>query len=276
MKQYVKMFVSDFDGTLANNKSIVSEETINLLKKLEEIPILRLIATGRNLFSFKNLIKPDFPIDYLVFSSGIGIYDWKNKEIIQSNQINSKQTKKIYDYLVKEKYDFMVQLPVPNNHYFHHFSSANPSPDFLSRITYYETKGIKPIINCPENASQFVVICQKENGQLELISKKFPELKVVKATSPLDNKSIWIEILPPNISKASGIEFIRKLKKIELKNIITVGNDYYDLDMLNYSLKENSYLVENAPEEIKNGFKIIESNENEGVAKLLKRIYNSC
>ena len=44
--------------------------------------------------------------------------------------------------------------------------------------------------------------------------------------------------------------------------------------MLNYSLKENSYLVENSPDEIKDNFNIIASNENEGVAKLLQRIYS--
>ena len=269
-----KMFVSDFDGTIANNSSVVSENTINLLKKLEEISVLRVIATGRSLFSFTTVVKQDFPIDYLVFSSGIGIYDWKTKKIIQSSCIGSEQTKKVYDYLVENNYDFMVQLPVPDNHYFHHFSSDCPSSDFLTRVKFYETKGLEPISECPETASQFVVICSEENGQMEKISKKFPDLKVVKATSPLDNKSIWIEILPYQISKASGIEFIRQLENIEHENIVTVGNDYYDLDMLNYSVKENSYLVENSPDEIKDNFNIIASNENEGVAKLLQRIYS--
>ncbi len=273
MAQIRKMFVSDFDGTIANNQSVVSENTIKLLTKLGPIGVLRIIATGRNLFSFTNLIKSDFPIDYLVFSSGIGIYDWEKRKILQANHIEEKQTKEIYNYLVKNNYDFMVQLPVPDNHFFHHFSSDCPSQDFLTRIKYYETKGVEPILECPETASQFVVICPKENGDMKIISEKFPELKVVKATSPLDNKSIWIEILPKGISKASGIEYIRELENVNLKNIVSVGNDYYDLDMLNYAMKENSYVVENAPDAIKNNFNIIQSNNDEGVAKLIEKLY---
>jgi hypothetical protein len=84
---------------------------------------------------------------------------------------------------------------------------------------------------------------------------------------------LWIEILPFGVSKASGIEFLRKRYDIDLNNIVTVGNDYYDLDMLRYSNPENSYVVSNAPKEIRSEFKIIESNLNNGVAKLIEKLY---
>ncbi len=245
------MFVTDFDGTLADDSSVVSMQAISQLEILKDKGVLRVLATGRSLFSLNKIVKPDFPIDYLVFSSGIGVYDWKNKVLLQENVIDETKTSEIYDYLVEKKYDFMVQLPVPQNHYFHHFSSPNPGSDFLSRISYYESHGVGFVENCPNTASQFVVICSEELNQLAEISERFKYAKVIRATSPLDRKSLWIEILPFGISKASGIEFLRKRYDIDLNNIVTVGNDYYDLDMLRYSIPKNSYVVSNAPKEIR-------------------------
>ncbi len=268
-----KMFVSDFDGTLADDSSVVSEQTLSQLKRLGEMGVLRILATGRSLFSLKTVVDASFPIDYLVFSSGIGVYDWKNNILLQENLIEKEKTLEIYEYLIQNNYDFMVQLPVPHNHFFHHFSSDNPGSDFLSRINYYESHGVELIENCPETASQFVIICEEEANHLNKISNRFQCVKVIKATSPLDRKSVWIEILPHGISKASGIEFLQKKYEILLENIVTVGNDYYDLDMLTYSKHSNSYIVANAPKEIRSDFNIIESNLNNGVAKLLAKIY---
>lgn len=267
------MFVTDFDGTLADDCSVVSVQTISQLETLKDKGVLRVLATGRSLFSLNTIVKPDFPIDYLVFSSGIGVYDWKNKILLQENVIDEIKTREIYDYLAERNYDFMVQLPVPQNHYFHHFSSQNPGLDFLTRVSYYESHGVGFVEKCPDKASQFVVIFSEETTQLAEISSRFNQAKVIRATSPLDRKSLWIEILPFGVSKASGIEFLRKRYDIDLNNIVTVGNDYYDLDMLRYSNPENSYVVSNAPKEIRSEFKIIESNLNNGVAKLIEKLY---
>lgn len=273
MHKSKKIFVVDFDGTLARDDSSVSSKTLDLLRKLGEIGIIRVVDTGRSLFSLKTVVDADFPIDYLVFSSGIGIYDWENSKLLKEYSIGEKDTADVYKYLTDNKYDFMVQLPVPDNHFFHHFSSGYPNSDFFSRISYYENYGIKAIEKCPAKASQFVIILSEELDNLTKISQRFPHLKVVKATSPIDRKSVWIEILPPEISKATGIEFIQDIHKVELQNIVTVGNDYYDLDMLNYSLPHNSYIVANAPVELLKMFNPVQSNEDEGVADLIRKLY---
>lgn len=268
-----KIFVADFDGTLARDDSSISIQTIDLLKKLGKIDVIRIVDTGRSLFSFKTVVNDDFPIDYLVFSSGIGIYDWKKQKLLKEYSIGEQDTADVYKYLSENNYDFMVQLPVPNNHFFHHFSSDYPNSDFQSRISYYENYGIKPSKKCPVKASQFVIILNKEANDIIKISQQFPHLKIVKATSPIDWKSVWIEILPPKISKATGIEFIQNIYNAKLENIVTVGNDYYDLDMLNYSLPQNSYIVANAPDELLKMFNAVQSNEEEGVAALIQKLY---
>lgn len=267
-----KMFVTDYDGTLADNRGKVSLESIEEFVKIGDKGVIRVVATGRSFFSFESAVGSDFPLDYLICSSGIGIYDWKKKELLYSKDLDYIQTKEIYNYLIGHNYDFMVQLPIPNNHFFHHFSSGKQvNNDFQQRIDNYEQNGLEEIKECPEKASQFVIICPDEAKNYNIISTKFRNLNVIKATSPLDGKSIWIEILPCETSKASGIKFLQKELNIELNNIVSVGNDYYDLEMLNYT--KNSYVVANSPDELKSKFKIINSNVNNGVVNLLKKLY---
>ena len=268
-----QIFVTDFDGTLADDNSVVSKNTIESLKRLGDIGVIRVIATGRSLFSLKTVVTEDLPIDYLVFSSGIGIYDWQKQSLLKENSIGEADTKDVYRFLSENNYDFMVQLPVPDNHFFHHFSSNNLNSDFHSRISYYESHGVTPIEKCPNRASQFVIICHEEADHLTKITKQFPHLKIVKATSPIDRKSIWIEILPSNISKATGIEHIRSKYNVDINDVVCIGNDYYDLDMLKYSIPQNSYIVANAPQELLGMFIPVESNHQEGVANLIRNLY---
>jgi hydroxymethylpyrimidine pyrophosphatase-like HAD family hydrolase len=268
----LKMFVTDFDGTLADDNSEVSVEARYQLKRIGAKGILRVIATGRNLFSFKNAVNDDFPIDYLIFSSGIGIYDWKNKKLLQNYSLDKSSTKEIYTYLTKNDYDFMVQLPVPENHFFHCYSKNEPSGDYLSRIQHYESRGIFSVKECPEIASQFVIFCN-EVEQYQSLKSIFANLKVIRATSPIDKRTMWVEILPMGVSKAFGIEYLKLMHTINHDNIIAVGNDYYDLDMVQFVRSDNAYLVSNAPIELQKEYNLIESNQKDGVAKLIERLY---
>ena len=267
------MLVVDYDGTLAASDYKVSESTRKKFIEAGEKNVIRVINTGRSLFSLNTVLDEDFPLDYLVFSTGIGIYDWKDKNLLADYEISEIETFEVYNYLCEQDFDFMVQLPVPDNHYFHHFGDKNRNADFKSRVSNYEAYGIKPISNCPRAASQFVIICPENKDYFEQIRLRFPYLKVVKATSPINHKSIWVEILPKGVSKSSGIEFLMKKLSIPLNEIIVVGNDFYDLDMLNFVTSENAYVVSNAPETLKKTFNVIETNDEDAVAKLIAAIY---
>jgi len=78
------LIASDFDGTLYLPECPVSQSTLRTFDRLAENKIIRVIATGRSLFSVKKVISDDFPIDYLVLSSGAVLMKWDSKEIIFS------------------------------------------------------------------------------------------------------------------------------------------------------------------------------------------------
>ncbi|MDA3911096.1 MAG: HAD family hydrolase [Bacteroidales bacterium] len=274
IQKTVQLVALDYDGTLAQPNSKVAEEEVLALRQLGEKQIVRVVATGRSLFSADEVMKPELPIDYLVFSSGVGVMHWKSREIIHRNDLNIELAKHLIADLHNRKLNFMVHHPVPDNHMFYYHKSDKDAPDFERRISMYKAfaQPFEKDLNFT-GISQLLIIVGDVNEGLKHLSDlraAYPELNVVRTTSPLDNNSMWIEIFPKHVSKASGIQFLADKLGFEIKNIICVGNDYNDLDMLHYA--GASFVVGNAPNELKSKFHCIPANHEGGVAHLLNSL----
>ena len=73
--RYRGIFVSDLDGTLLRNGRI-SDGDLRAFRGLRDQGIMRVIATGRSLYSARACLADDFPADYLILSTGNQIVNW--------------------------------------------------------------------------------------------------------------------------------------------------------------------------------------------------------
>ncbi len=273
-----KILITDLDGTLRDTIEGFPKNNIESLYSLKDKEVIRVIATGRSIYSANNVLSSDFPIDYFVFSSGAGIMDWKTKEIIYERHLKGEDVADISKELMDIGLDFMIHLPIPENHKFYYHSAGNNTPDFKRRCDIYSDYIIclKEEHKSFGDSCQMLAIINNNTDYFEKIEKsllsKFNNIKLIRTTSPLDNDSIWLEIFPEDVSKASASEYLCNKLGFDKSESIVIGNDYNDIDMLNWS--PNSYVVENTPEELKEGNIIIESCMDSGVAKLIKRLYN--
>ena len=78
----VRMLVCDLDGTLLVHGAPFDPLDLRTLRALGADGVVRVIATGRALATAQKVIAADFPIDYLIFSSGAGIMDWRTQELL--------------------------------------------------------------------------------------------------------------------------------------------------------------------------------------------------
>ena len=101
------------------------------------------------------------------------------------------------------------------------------------------------------------------SSQTEFVFKNLKEFNLIRTTSPLDHKTLWIEIFPKNVSKSSAASWLAEKLSIKKKNILAVGNDYNDQDLLEWS--GTSYIAENGPEDLKKKFKNVPSNDSNAV-----------
>jgi len=273
----IRMVVTDLDGTLLNDNRMVSNTDLQTLVRLGDMGITRVIATGRSPYSASGVIPADFPIDYFVFSSGAGSIRWGDKQIVNVRHMTAIEVQHVVDELIEHDVDFMIHDPIPNNHSFHYHATGNPNPDFERRIAIYSKfcEPYIPGINFPSGATQILAILPNNPDQFNYLGAKFPNLKVIRATSPLDGESIWMEIFPANVSKASGIEWLcDNVTGCSPLEVIALGNDFNDLDMLGFT--PNSFVVSNAPEELKKRYSVVPSNNDSGFSAMVSLFPELC
>ena len=268
------MVITDLDGTLAREDSTICQKNIETLKLLAKKRICRVIATGRSIYSARQVLENDFPIDYLIFSSGAGIMDWKTKKIIHENHLSAAETEKIAKILIEHNTDFMLQKQIPENHNFYYHISNPGNKGFQNRFEIYKDFATPLNITktAPGISSQFVVILPDDVNFFEELKSKFKDIKIIRATSPLGDGTIWMEIFPIDVSKGKAVQWLCNKLDINRKETMGIGNDYNDLDLLNWT--EISFVVGNAPEELKKEFNTTANNSESGFTKAVRKIIN--
>lgn len=270
----LKMVITDLDGTLLQNDHSISKDDLATLKLLGEIGICRVAATGRNLFKVRKALKPSDPFDFVICSSGAGIIDWQKQEIIRAIDLSEILTTRIVEYLIEKKHNFKVSEIFPDNHNFFWWKDHD-CPEIKRYIDVHSQMG-----NAEEivpggiyNSSQVLLFFERAGGEFEKVKKeileKFSELSIIRTTSPLDDKWLWMEIFPKGISKAHGIAEICHLKGIKRRETLGIGNDYNDLEMLNFT--HLSYVVHNSPDELKEKFMISLPHHESGFSHAVRK-----
>lgn len=111
----IKAIIIDLDGTtLPRNWHQISEENRVALEEAGQQGVVRILATGRSVFSLNNTLPEGLPVDYMVFSSGAGIMRWDNKEILLTRELSAEETLDIATHLWKYDINFTIQQRIPD------------------------------------------------------------------------------------------------------------------------------------------------------------------
>ena len=264
MTQKIKIVVTDLDGTLLPSQGRKKKINYNTLVDLHDKKIVRGIATGRSLYSAMAVLPKDFPIDYLIFSSGAGIMQWNTKELIYSQQIEAEEVLELSKILIDHEIDFMIQDPIPLNHQFWHYQSGNKNLDFDRRLALYKqfATPVGKLEDTKRDACQILAILPNKVDWFEELKTKFTDIKIIRATSPLDHESIWMEIFPMHISKGHACQWLCNKLQIRVSDSFVIGNDYNDIDLLEWGA--HSFVVANAPKELQSKYQVTKNVSEDG------------
>ncbi|CAB1063609.1 hypothetical protein D1BOALGB6SA_8392 [Olavius sp. associated proteobacterium Delta 1] len=267
------LFIVDFDGTLLRSDRTVALEDLDALRQLGELGIIRAIATGRSLFSFNTVTISDLPMDFVIFSTGAGVLQFNGAEIIRKVNLEPHEVERASSVLKSYRLDFMIHRTIPDNHMFAYYRTNHKNDDFDRRLELYSRHAaiLTETANGFGPATQLLAVVPARSGTavLEAIRNELIDFTVIQTTSPLDGESTWIEIFPTTVSKSQTAAWLAEKLRIDKRQIVSVGNDYNDLDLLAWT--DCSYVVENAPTDLRNRFTTVASNNNGGVAEAAKR-----
>ncbi|MDC7125636.1 MAG: HAD family hydrolase [Spirochaetales bacterium] len=301
---------TDFDGTLFNRKRYISQNNYDVLQKARDAGFLTVIATGRSLYSFRRVAKSlEHPIedffDFLIFSSGSGIIrsfegirgfekTIKPDDIIDSRTLSNTDSSQAAEILFMDGIDFMIHQPVPDNHHFIHIkSNGSLNPDYYRRIRIYEEFAsplslseddseidkIKTI--CNQGVSQMVAVIPPQEGKdsddyynklHEYLCQKIDNCSVIRTTSPVDHKSLWIEVFPSDVSKSQAANRLASKLDVKKENCLAIGNDFNDEDMLEWA--GTGRTVDEAHEKLKQRFPSAGKSEDGAVAVAIEEFIN--
>jgi hydroxymethylpyrimidine pyrophosphatase-like HAD family hydrolase len=268
-----RLFITDFDGTLARSDGTIDEADLLALEALGKAGILRAVATGRSLFSFQKAVTYGLPVDYLIFSTGAGVRCQKEGNLLRKIDLAGEAVDGAVRVLLELGVDFMVHHPIPENHRFVYYGSETRNSDFAKRLAIYRDFSLPLDIGGAAfgRAAQLLAVIPSDSGErmFDAIRARLPDLSVVRTTSPLDRKSVWIEMFASGVSKGRTAAWLAERFGIPPGGVLSIGNDYNDLDLLEWS--GTSYVVSNAPEDLRRRFQSVASNDRCGVAEAVER-----
>jgi Cof subfamily protein (haloacid dehalogenase superfamily) len=257
------MFISDIDGTLLNSQGEIPKENWDALKKLQQEKQIVVLATGRNLYSVQKSIPKEFPMDYLIFSTGLGIMHWPTKNLIFKTIMNENLVSNTANFLKSKGISFFLLNQLPDNHFCYEYEMKKAPDDFFRRKNNYADFILeKPIAMAyPAKISQLIAVVE-ENSNLEIFND-LHFVQKIRSTSPIDNKSVWIEIFEKGNSKGHATEWLCNYLSHPKNKTMSIGNDFNDTEMLDFTAI--SYCVDNAPAELKKKYSVVSSNNQGGV-----------
>lgn len=258
----MKLIVSDLDGTLLNDKRVISEKTKKILNELNLKGIDFAFASGRGIGSilpFRNFLGIN---TYFICNNGASIYD-KNEHLIYESPIQEKNVEKLIYYFRKNNINF-------NGFYKNELFIDNLNENKIVTLeNQYNIVELKKE-NCFPKMIKLIVKGNEESIvelKKEMINL-FSEFLDITISHPT-----CLDIVSINATKGKGIKFLSKKLNISTCDVIAFGDAGNDLDML--ESVGHPVIMENSTSELKT---FIEnqtlSNKEDGVAYYLKKYFS--
>lgn len=270
----IRLIATDLDGTLLRSDKSISEKDRKTLEVLASKKIVRVAATGRSLFKVKQVLPENAPFDFIVFSSGAGVYDWKNHKILNCEQFSEPVVADLCKHLLDSGFNFFVFKPIPNNNLFWYHRGAGACVEFDNYLARHEGDFNElDLSDLPAEAGQMMAVIPNNDSIFEKLKNEIYEacegLKVIRATSPVNPAFTWFEIFPDTVSKGHGIKWLCNFLDIDQQFTAGVGNDYNDTEM--FEFVAHPFVLKNGVEALTKKYRWVgKSNDEDGFSAVVE------
>lgn len=266
------LYVTDLDGTLLNRQDRINPESIAIINELVAKGMLFTYATARSLVSASVVtegLTTDFPV---IIYNGAFIIHPSTGEILSEKSFTIEERQRVIEVL--NEYDISPLV-------YSYVDEVERVSWIVSRVNdgmrryINNRKGTDPRfrpIQTKEELYQgemFYYTCIGERKELQSAYDLLSKDTRFRCTlqQELYRPEYWFEIMPAQATKAEAIGQLKKLWNCD--RVVSFGDAINDIPM--FEISDECYAVENAVDELKAiATGIIDSNENDGVAKWLQ------
>lgn len=280
------MIASDMDGTLLTSHLSISELNKDAVLKAQEQGIEFMVATGRAYTEAKPPLEDAGIRCGMITGNGAQAFDADGNEIFTIS-IDKRIAKKVmailrenglYFELMTSKGVYSDSQPQRLENFATLLAENIPHITFKMAIAMASTHLNMLHINYTESYDELIesddievlkVVTFSDGGQeiLQPIAREIEKLDDVHVTSSFPNN---IEINHVEAQKGVAVKRLAEAKSIDLKEVMTIGDNFNDVSML--EVAGVSFAMGNAEAGVKKVAKYeAETNVNDGVGKAILR-----
>lgn len=252
----------DSDGTLRHSDGTITSTTKDVINNVIQKGNVVVVCTARPRYHTSKIANEINANQYFISSNGTEIFDNINNEIIDCSYISSDDCEKIFEDV--SNMNIRAIFVCDNTEYVTQFT-RNDSQTLLNNNNFCEvlSKGVKQIMIIGSDKEKIKKYKQEVEEQYKL--------RIID-TSNDKKEEIWFSIISKDASKGTALEKLANYLSIPIQNTIAIGNDNNDLSMIKAA--GVGVAVSNATIVLKNNAdKIIDSNDEDGIAKYLSEMF---
>ena len=238
----IKLIASDLDGTLLlNGAQTLSEELFPLIRKLKEMGILFVAASGRQYANMKRLFAP--VLDDMACICENGAMTIQDEEVLYINGFDKELVREILETIyAKEGSEFTCST----KDFYYLMPKTEEFYDLMANVIKNSCKKIESLDEITEPCMKLAVY-DKRGMTEELV--KFWKERFSDRCSVVTSGNDWLDFIPYETNKANGIYKFQELLGIAPEECIVFGDEYNDIEML--KCVPNSFAMSHSKEGVK-------------------------
>ncbi|OOM74453.1 flavin mononucleotide phosphatase YbjI [Clostridium puniceum] len=255
----IKLIVTDMDGTLLDENGHLPDGFTDILDRLRANDIKLVAASGRPYYTLQTNFGPIGKYLSFICENGALVVD--NSKVTYESVIDNNIVAEVLD-TSKQIDNNVIILCSANCAYV-----ENCSEEHLSEIKkYYTSLEIVDDLTKVTNPIYKITICNLENSHENLNTFFKPKFK--DKLNVVGSGEIWIDISNKNANKGTALQSLMNTYNVSKEETMVFGDYYNDIEMLEQA--EYSFVMENAPEDMKQyGKYIAASNKEHGVLRAI-------
>lgn len=231
-KMSKKLLALDIDGTLTNTQKDITPATLEKIIEAQEKGHIVAIASGRPLPGIRKIadtIELDRFGGYVLAFNGGRIVDYSTGEVVYQAVLDNDVVRDIYDYCLKAgcgmvTYDGDRVITGTDIDGYMTFEAS------INHMEIMRIDNFREYIDFPLNKCLLTADPDKAEKIEQELAEKFGDQLNIFRSEPY-----FVEIMPPNVHKATSLEKLLEVLDMDRKDLVACGDGYNDLTMIEYA-----------------------------------------
>lgn len=227
-----KLLALDIDGTLTNTQKDITPATLEKIIEAQEKGNIVAIASGRPLPGIRKIadtIELDRFGGYVLAFNGGRIVDYSTGEVVYQAVLDNDVVRDIYDYCLKAgcgmvTYDGDRVITGTDIDGYMTFEAS------INHMEIMRIDNFREYIDFPLNKCLLTADPDKAEKIEQELAEKFGDQLNIFRSEPY-----FVEIMPPNVHKATSLEKLLEVLDMDRKDLVACGDGYNDLTMIEYA-----------------------------------------